>query len=73
MQVIGENTFSIPTTSFAISASNSGYDLQYSVDGNSWTSYSDSVPANEVTIVNFSVKGLMFRLSGNTDTLYVQY
>lgn len=73
MQVVNDNVFSIPATSFAISASNSGYDLQYSVDGQSWTSYADSVPANEVCIVNFSVKGLMFKLSGNTDTVFVQY
>lgn len=73
MKVTGENAFSVPSTSFAISASNEGYTLNYSVDGTNWTAYSDATPSGETAIVNFGAKGLLYKLVGNNSDVYIQY
>lgn len=73
MKVTGENVFSVPANSFAISASNEGYTLNYSVDGTNWTAYSDATPSGETAIVNFAVKGMMYKLDGNNSDVYIQY
>lgn len=73
MKVTGENAFSVPANSFAISASNEGYTLNYSVDGTNWTAYSDATPSGETAIVNFAVKGMMYKLDGNNSDVYIQY
>lgn len=73
MKVEKEQVFGIPTTSFGVSASTSGYTLAYSADGETWTNYTEATPANEVLIVNGTPKGFSFKLVGNTDTVYIQY
>jgi len=73
MKVSGENTFNVPTNSFAISPSNEGYTLQYSADGVNWSDYSDATESGVTAIVNFAPKGLMYKLSGNTSEVYIQY
>lgn len=73
MKIEKENVFGIPTTSFGVSASNSGYTLAYSADGETFTEYETPTPAGEVLIVNGTPKGFSFKLVGNTDTVYIQY
>lgn len=73
MKVNNEEVFGIPTTAFAVSASESGYTLAYSADGVSFTEYEKPTPANEVLIVNGVPKGMGFKLVGNTDTVFIQY
>lgn len=73
MKVIKENVFTIPTNSFAVSASNEGYTLNYSVDGNTWTAWSEATPSNDVLVVNGVAKHMMFKLVGNDSTVYITY
>lgn len=73
MKVQGEQMFGVPTTSFAVSASTSGYTLAYSADGETFTEYTEPTPANEVLVVNGVAKGMTFKLVGNSDVVYVQY
>lgn len=51
----------------AISATTSGYVLEYSVDGVNWTSYETEIPANENLLATDLVQGIYLRLNGNTD------
>lgn len=73
MKVQGENVFGVPTTSFAVSGSESGYTLNYSADGIQFTAYEEATPANEVLLVNGVAKGMSFKLVGNTSDVYIQY
>ena len=73
MKVSGENVFSVPANSFAISASVEGYTWNYSVDGVSFTPYEEATPAGETAIVNFAAKGMCYKLVGNQSDLYIQY
>lgn len=73
MKIQGEQIFGVPTTSFAVSASESGYTLNYSADGESFTAYEKETPANEVLVVNGVAKGMTFKLAGNASDVYVQY
>ena len=73
MTVTGEKPFSIMAHSFVISASGQGYTLNYSADGNGFTAWEEATPANEVLVVNDIAKGMVFYLSGNTDTVEITY
>lgn len=73
MKVSGENVFSVPANSFAISASAEGYTLNYSVDGVSFTPYDDATPSGTTAIVNFAVRGMCYKLVGNNSDVYIQY
>lgn len=75
--IIGANPFQVPTTSFAIGPSSSGFTLNYSADYNpanptaaNWKAHDEATPANEdVTIVTCPVVGMWFKLANNTDTV----
>lgn len=73
MTVTGEKPFSIMAHSFVISASGQGYTLMYSANGNGFTAWEEATPANEVLVVNDIAKGMVFYLSGNTDTVEITY
>lgn len=73
MKIQGEKIFGVPTNSFAVSGSESGYTLNYSADGESFTAYEKATPANEVLVVNGVAKGMSFKLAGNTSDVYIQY
>lgn len=73
MLVHGEDVFYVQSNSFAISPSNEGYTLQYSVDGVSFTSYETATPSGETAIVNFAVSGMSYKLLGNNSDVYIQY
>lgn len=73
MKVIGENAFSVPANSFAISPSEEGYTLEYSADGVGFTAYADATPAGEVCVVNGAAKGMVYKLTGNQSEVFIQY
>ena len=73
MKVKDNAIFGVPTNSFAVSASETGYTLNYSADGESFTPWKDATPANEVLVVNGVAKGMSFKLEGNSGDVYIQY
>lgn len=73
MKIQGEQIFSVPTTSFAVSPSNEGYVLEYSADAISFTAIDEDTPAGEVAVFNDTAKGMVFRLRGNQSEVYIQY
>ena len=73
IKISGETPFQVLAHSFSVSPSTSGYLLQYSANGEQFTSYSKETPANENLIVNGIGKFMYFKLSGNTDTVDIQY
>lgn len=72
-KVIGEEVFAIPAEAFAISPSNEGYTLCYSVLGDVWTEAGEATPAHENLCVKNSVNGLLYKLKGNNSTVYTKY
>ena len=72
MKITGEKAFSVPAESFAISASETGYTLQYSVDGETFTDWDEAVPADENVVVR-TTRGLIYRLEGNEGDVYISY
>lgn len=73
MRVTGEKTFCVPNTAFGVSASTSGYTLNYSVDGNSFGVWSEATKANEPLFVVNVPKFMIYKLVGNTDTVEVRW
>lgn len=73
MKVSNEQVFGVPTTSFGVGYSLSGYTLEYSADGENFTPWHEPTPANEVLIVNGAPKGFSYRLKDNVGDVYVQY
>jgi hypothetical protein len=66
-----EEIFRCSGNAVAISATTSGYTLNYSVDGNTWTAWGEATPANEACVINGVVPGMYFKLVGNTDEITV--
>lgn len=73
MIVSGETVFQIPTNSFAVSPSSSGYLLQYSADGVNFTSWTASTPSNENLMVINGVPGMLYKLSSNTAEVTIRF
>lgn len=73
MKIEKEQVFSVPSNSFAISPSNEEYTLNYSVTGEDWSEYSEATPADTNAVVNFGVRGMMYKLVGNDSTVYITY
>lgn len=74
INIKGEQPWQVPSShSCGISPSEEGYTLQYSVDGENYTSYSDAVPANETCLVINFPKYTFFRCSGNNSDLIISY
>ena len=73
MKVQGEQIFSIPQTSFAISPSAEGYTLAYSADGINFTENDESTPAGETLVVNGCAKFMKYKLVGNQSEVLIQY
>ena len=71
--IVGEAPFQTINGNFSVSPSNEGYTLQYSTDGINYSSYEDTVPANEVLIVTgVPLIPIFWRLYGNNSTVTVQ-
>ena len=73
MKIKGDKPFTTPTHSFAIGECESEYTLCYSVDGNNWTAYDEATPSGETAIVNFGIPNLLYKLSGATGDILIQY
>lgn len=73
MKVIGEKPFSVMAHSFSVSPSESGYTLMYSANGDGYSAWEESTPANEVLVVNGIAKGMVFYLAGNTSEVEIRY
>lgn len=72
-KITGEEEFSVLSHSFGVSQSESGYTLNYSSDGLSWTQYGEATPANEDLFVNGVPYGSYFKLVGNTSEVQIIY
>ena len=71
-EILGENSFSVTTHSFAISALSAGGNLMYSADGEVWT-FKAAIPAGETTVVVNVPRNLLFKIEGNVDKFIVKY
>lgn len=68
IQVSGDTPFKAVKNQFACAASESGFQVAYSVDKENWTLDPDAiVPANETLIYLGSMQYAWYRLSGNTN------
>lgn len=66
IKVNKEEIFNSYGATMAISSTESGYTLAYSVDGDNWSQYEDAIPAGENCVVTDLVNGMFFKLVGNT-------
>lgn len=73
IRVKGNKPFSVVSESFAISPSEEGYTLMYSVEGSNWTAYPVVIPSGEVLVVNGVSKELFYKLEGNETDVTVKY
>lgn len=73
MKVKKEEVFSVPAHNFGISASESGYTLNYSVDGKTFTQWDESTPAGETLFVANAPAFCRYMLEGNTDDVEVRW
>lgn len=73
MKIQGEQIFSIPQNSFAISPSAEGYTLAYSADGINFTNNDEPTPAGETLVVNGCAKFMKYKLVGNQSEVLIQY
>ena len=62
-----EETFQVPTPDFAVQSS-SAFTLNYSVNETDWKAYDEVTPAGEPLVVKNGVRGLFYKLVGNTDS-----
>lgn len=69
MQILisGEEVFRCYGKTMAVAATYADYTLRFSVDGENWTDYAETIPAGENLIVNDLVQGIYLQLSGNTN------
>lgn len=72
-KLMGETPAQILANSFIVSQSESGYTLNYSGDGLSWTAYSEATPASEDCIVVNCAWGTYIKLVGNTGEVTINY
>lgn len=73
IKISGETPVQILAHSAVISQSASGYVLNYSGDGLSWTAYPEATPANEDLIINGLAWGTYIKLVGNTSEVTINF
>ena len=73
IKITGERPFQVLATSFAVSPSAEGYTLNYSANGEDFTSWPDPVPANETLVVNGVAKLMYFKLKGNQSDIEINF
>ncbi len=73
MKVTNEKIFSVPAHCFGISGSDTGYTLQYSVDGKTWASWEVDTPANEPLFVANAPRFCQYCLAGNQGDVEVRW
>ena len=73
MKVTNEKIFSVPEHYFGISGSSTGYTLQYSVDGKTWASWEEDIPADEPLFVANAPLFGKYKLVGNQGDVEVRW
>lgn len=73
MKVIDENIFSVPAHYFGISGTETGYTLKYSVDGKTWASWKEAIPAGEPLFVANAPLFCQYYLAGNKGKVEVRW
>ena len=69
--ITGEEVFQMDATRFCIGASESGYTLNYSADGVTFTQWEVGTPIGENLVVAEAVPGMYFFLEDNTGEVLV--
>ena len=73
-KINNQDSFQIPADKFIISASASGYTLNYSADGITWTAWDDSTDANKNQVVVGIPVNTYVKLVGTTaDNIIIRY
>ena len=73
-KISGEEPFQIPSDKFIIGASTSGYTLNYSSDGVSWTAWENATAANDNQVVVNIPFNTYCKLAGNnTDEILIRW
>lgn len=73
-EIVGENPFQMLNNGFSVSPSTEQYILQYSSDGEDYTSWNEPVPAGEnLVVTGLPILPLFFRLLGNNSTVKINY
>ena len=73
IKIKGEQPFQVLSHSFIVSPSSEGYTMNYSGDGEHWTPWTASTPADENLIVNGVAFGTYIKLAGNNSEVKVSY
>lgn len=70
--IVGDAPFKAAKDQFAVAATESGYQVAYSVDKETWTLDDQAiVPAGETLIYLGSMQYAWYKLSGNTEDVMV--
>lgn len=73
MKIVDEKVFSVPEHYFGISGSQSGYTLNYSVDGITWTEWDEPTEAGKTLFVANAPLFGKYKLVGNTGEVEVRW
>lgn len=73
MKIVNEKVFSIPEHYFGISGSESGYALNYSVDGETWAEWEEEIQAGEPVFVANAPMFMKYKLVGNVGEVEVRW
>jgi hypothetical protein len=71
--ISGEQPFQVEAPRFCVGASESGYTLNYSADGVTYTPWEVGTPIGENLVVTEVAAGMFFFLEGNTDDVVVTW
>lgn len=71
--ITGAQPFQVLAHSFSVSPSSEGYTLNYSANGEDYTAWTETTPANETLVVNGIAKSMWFKLVGNNSEVSITY
>ena len=67
LKISGEQPFQVGAPRFCIGQTSAGYTLNFSIDGEHWTAWTDGTLAEKDQVVVNAALGMYFKLSGNAD------
>lgn len=66
--------FTVPADKFIIGASASGYTLNYSADGVTWTAWEEATPANyNQVVIGLPINSYVKLVGNNTDDILIRW
>ena len=69
-----EESFQIPSDKFIIGASTSGYTLNYSADGVTWTAWEEATPTNyNQVVIGLPTNSYVKLVGNNTDNILIRW